>query len=98
MRKLKEGAVVADLYGFLTTEAKATVCEVHPKAMPVILTKPEDWETWLTAPFDEAKVLQQPLPDDVLEVVPAGERTNLAELGCLVGPEQFDQAATARFP
>jgi hypothetical protein len=27
---------------------------VHPKAMPVILTTPEDVEAWMTAPPDEA--------------------------------------------
>jgi putative SOS response-associated peptidase YedK len=31
-----------ELFGFLTTEANAVVAPIHPKAMPVILTKPED--------------------------------------------------------
>ena len=47
---------------------------IHPKAMPVILTKPDEWETWLTAPFDEARALQRPLSNDVLKVVAEGER------------------------
>jgi len=29
-----------ELFGFLRTEANATVAPIHPKAMPVILTKP----------------------------------------------------------
>ena len=78
VRKLKEGEVTADLYGFLTTEANAVVGAIHPKAMPVILTEPEEWETWLTAPFDEAKELQRPLPDDLLEIVAEGERRDAA--------------------
>jgi hypothetical protein len=36
---------------------------IHPKAMPVILTKPDEVETWMTAPADEALKLQRPLPD-----------------------------------
>ncbi|WOI56079.1 hypothetical protein [Palleronia sp. LCG004] len=42
--------------------------------MPVILTKPAEWETWLTTPFDEARVLNRPLPNDALEVVAEGWR------------------------
>ena len=74
VRKVKEGEVTAELYGFLTTEANATVGAIHPKAMPVILTEPDEWEAWLTAPFDEAKGLQRPLPDDTLQIVAEGER------------------------
>ena len=45
----------ADAYAFLTTEPNAEVGAVHPKAMPVILTTPEEEvETWMTAPPDEA--------------------------------------------
>jgi len=36
---------------------------------PVILTKPEDIETWMTAPAEEAVKLHRPLPDRVLEIV-----------------------------
>jgi putative SOS response-associated peptidase YedK len=36
-----------ELYGFLTTEANAIVSPIHPKAMPVILTKPEQFDLWL---------------------------------------------------
>lgn len=64
--------MTADLYGFLTTEANETIGAIHPKAMPVILTEPDEWETWLTAPFDEAKALQRPLPEDALRIVGEG--------------------------
>ena len=37
------------LLGFLTTEANAVVAPVHPKAMPVILTTPEEVHLWLMA-------------------------------------------------
>jgi putative SOS response-associated peptidase YedK len=40
VRRVKEGPVEADLFGFLTTEPNAVVAPIHPKAIPVILTKP----------------------------------------------------------
>jgi putative SOS response-associated peptidase YedK len=49
VRKLKEGKVTTDLFAFLTYAPNAEVAPVHPKAMPVILTKAEDWRRWLTA-------------------------------------------------
>jgi putative SOS response-associated peptidase YedK len=64
------------LFSFLTTEANAVVGSVHPKAMPAILTTPEDWATWLTAPIEEALRLQRPLPDGALRIVARGERSD----------------------
>lgn len=42
--------------------------------MPVILTNPEENETWLTASGKEALDLQKPLPDDSLRIVARGQR------------------------
>ena len=63
-----------ELYGFLTTEANAIVAPVHPKAMPVILTTPDEVDLWLTAETAEALALQRPLPDEALRIVAKGER------------------------
>jgi len=74
VRKLKEGKVTAEFFGFLTTEPNAEVRAVHPKAMPAILTEPHEWETWLTAPWKEAQALQRPLPDGAFRIVLRGEK------------------------
>jgi putative SOS response-associated peptidase YedK len=64
------------LYSFLTCEPNSVVEPIHPKAMPVILTSPEEYEIWLTAPVEEALKLQRPLPDDMLEIVAEGQRSD----------------------
>jgi putative SOS response-associated peptidase YedK len=51
---LKGGEVAVDLFAFLTCDPNAKVGAIHPKAMPVILTEPEEIETWLRAPWNEA--------------------------------------------
>ena len=74
VRKVKEGETTNDLFAFLTTEPNIEVGVVHPKAMPVILTMPDELEAWLTAPTPEAIKLQRPLPDGTLKIVSRGER------------------------
>ena len=72
VRKVREGEVTADLFGFLTTTPNAEVGAIHPKAMPVILTTPEEIETWLAAPPADALRLQRPQPDGSLKIVAWG--------------------------
>lgn len=54
-------------YGFLTTEPNAIVAPIYPKAMPVILHD-DDYDRWLTAPWDELKQLAAPYPSQLMRV------------------------------
>jgi len=40
--------------------------------MPVILRTPAEIETWMTAPWEEARKLQRPLPNGTLQIVARG--------------------------
>jgi hypothetical protein len=51
---------------------------IHAKAMPVILTKPEEIEVWMTGPTEEALKLQRPLPDNTLSIIARGGRRDEA--------------------
>jgi putative SOS response-associated peptidase YedK len=54
---------------------------IHEKAMPVILTRPDEWNAWMTAPWPEAKALQRPLPDGSLRIVAQGEKADPPDTG-----------------
>ena len=57
------------LFAFLTCEPNGIVGRIHPKAMPVILTTPDEIEMWMTAEWSQAQVLQRPLPDRQLVIL-----------------------------
>lgn len=87
VRKKSEGMVTCDLFGFLTTEPNREVGAVHSKAMPVILTRPDEWDAWLSdRPWPQLAHLQRPLPDGALRIVERGARKDeAASSGMAVG-------------
>ncbi|UDQ91943.1 SOS response-associated peptidase, partial [Xanthobacter autotrophicus] len=42
----------------------------------VILTEPEEIEIWMTAPWQDAKALQRPLPAAALQIVARGVKND----------------------
>jgi putative SOS response-associated peptidase YedK len=74
VRKVKEGETSNDIFGFLTTEPNKEVGAVHPKAMPVILTTPDEIDLWMSAPTEVALKLQRPLGNGALRIVARGEK------------------------
>jgi putative SOS response-associated peptidase YedK len=74
VRKIKTGWEDFEAYGFLTTESAEPVATYHDKAMPVILTKADEWDLWLSdAPWSEVAALQKPMSDGLI-VIPAPPR------------------------
>ncbi len=76
VRKVKEGETTNDVFAFLTTEPNAIVAPVHAKAMPVVLTTPEQVDLWMTAPAKDALTLQRPLADEALRIVARGQKSD----------------------
>lgn len=79
VRKVREGEITNNLFGFLTTEPNDVVARIHPKAMPVILTTTAEVDRWMSAPMEKALMLQRPLPAGELQIVARGKKMDRVE-------------------
>ena len=64
----------------MTTTPNELVVTINHERMPVLLTREDQFETWLSCPPDEAFALAQPYAADAMRIVQAGaEREDLLE-------------------
>jgi putative SOS response-associated peptidase YedK len=80
-----------ELYGFLTTEPNGVVKPIHAKAMPVILRNKEEIETWLTAPWQEAKKLQRPVTENEIVLLPLDQTKPEDQVPSPAKPEPLER-------
>ena len=69
----KDGPTVEiDTYSFLTTTPNSLVATINHERMPVLLTKEEEFETWLNGSADEAFGLAREYPPEKMRIVQEG--------------------------
>lgn len=69
----KDGPEVdIDVYAFLTTKPNALTATIMHDRMPVLLTEPDDFETWLTGRPEAAFDLVRTFPAERMRIVQSG--------------------------
>ena len=67
-----------ETYSFLTTTPNPLVAKINHERMPVLLTREEEFETWLRGSPDEAFELAREFPPDQMQIVQEGlDKENL---------------------
>jgi putative SOS response-associated peptidase YedK len=61
-----------ETYSFLTTTPNPVVAKINHERMPVLLTREEDFDTWLQGSPDEAMALAREYPADHMRIVQEG--------------------------
>ena len=61
--------VELDLYAFMTATPNSLVATVNHERMPVLLTRPEEFDTWMGGPAQEAMALAQEYPPEQMQIV-----------------------------
>ena len=69
----KDGPPVeTDVFAFMTTTPNALVATINHERMPVLLDRPEQFETWLEGTPDEAFALAREYAPDAMRIVQSG--------------------------
>lgn len=64
--------VELDTYSFLTTTPNSLVATINHERMPVLLTREEEFDTWLLGSADEAFALAREYPPEKMRIVQEG--------------------------
>jgi putative SOS response-associated peptidase YedK len=75
----KDGPPVdQEVFAFMTTEPNALTASINHERMPVLITDPADFETWLSAPMADAFKLARSYAAEQMRIVQSGaEREDL---------------------
>ena len=88
----KDGPVVdIEVYSFLTTTPNSLVATINHERMPVLLTREEEFETWLTGTPDDALALAREYAPEAMRIVQEG----LDKGDLLGGPSPASGASAA---
>lgn len=77
----KDGPIVdLDVYSFMTSEPNALTATINHERSPVLLTEPDQWDTWLNGTPEDAFKLARPIAPERLRIVQEGfEKKDLLE-------------------
>ena len=69
----KDGPVVElDVYAFMTPTPNPLVATINHERMPVLLTRPVDFDMWMRGTTQEALALAREYPPDQMHIVQTG--------------------------
>lgn len=65
-------SVDQEVFAFMTTEPNALTASINHERMPVLITDPADFDTWLSAPIDRAFQLARSYAAEQMRIVQSG--------------------------
>jgi putative SOS response-associated peptidase YedK len=82
----KDGQKVdLEVYAFMTTEPNELTVSINHERMPVLLSEPEQFDTWLNGSQQEAFALARSYPAEAMRIVESGSARE-DQLGADVTP------------